>query len=54
MLKALYLQRAFTDFAIDQQGKSDKELFDRFGAFIAERRPDDIASPTQEPGVIGV
>lgn len=54
VLKALYLQRAFTDFAIDQQGKSDKELFDRFGAFIAERRPDDIASPTQEPGVIGV
>ena len=47
------LQRAFTDFAIDAQGKGDKELFDRFGVFIAEKRPDDIAAPTQEPGVIG-
>jgi len=53
VLKALYLQRAFTEFAIDQQGKSDKELFDRFGAFIAEKRPDDVAAPTQEAGVIG-
>jgi hypothetical protein len=53
VLKALYLQRAFTEFAIDMQGESDKDLFDRYGAFIAEKRPDDIASPTQEPGVIG-
>lgn len=53
VLKALHLQRAFTEFAIDMQGESDKVLFDRFGAFIAERRPDDLSSPTQEPGVIG-
>jgi hypothetical protein len=53
VLKALYLQRAFTEFAIDMQGESDKILFDRFGAFIAEKRPDDMSSPTQEPGVIG-
>jgi hypothetical protein len=53
VLKALYLQRAFTEFAIDMQGESDKALFDRFGAFIAEKRPDDMSSPTQEPGVIG-
>jgi hypothetical protein len=54
VLKALYLQRAFTDFAIDAQGRSDREIFDSFGAFVAEKRPDDIAFPTQEPGVIGV
>jgi len=53
VLKALYLQRAFTEFAIDLQGEGDKALFDRFGAFIAEKRPDDVASPTQEAGVIG-
>jgi hypothetical protein len=53
VLKALYLQRAFTEFVIDMQGESDKALFDRFGAFIAEKRPDDISSPSQEPGVIG-
>jgi len=53
VLKALYLQRAFTQLAIETQGQSDKVLFDRFGTFIAERRPDDISSPTQEPGVIG-
>jgi len=53
VLKALYLQRAFTEFAIDMQGETDKALFDRFGAFIAEKRPDDMSSPTQDPGVIG-
>jgi hypothetical protein len=53
VLKALYLQRAFTEFAIDMQGESDRALFDGFGVFIADKRPDDIASPTQEPGVIG-
>jgi hypothetical protein len=53
VLKALYLQRAFTEFAIDMQGETDKALFDGFGTFIADKRPDDISSPTQEPGVIG-
>jgi hypothetical protein len=53
VLKALYLQRAFTEFAIDMQGESDKALFDRFGTFIADRRADDMSSPTQKPGVIG-
>ena len=54
VLKALYLQRAFTAFAIDGQGKSDQEIFDGFGAFVETNRPDEIASPTQQPGVIGV
>ncbi len=54
VLKALHLQRAFTDFAIDAQGQSDQQIFDAFGAFVDQNRPDDIVSPTQLPGVIGV
>jgi hypothetical protein len=54
VLKSLYLQRAFTDFVIGAQGQSDRAIFDGFGAFIEEHRPDEIAAPTQEPGVIGV
>ena len=30
------------------------EIFDGFGAFVEANRPDEIASPTQQPGVIGV
>jgi hypothetical protein len=54
VLKALYLQRAFTEFAIGAQGASDQQIFDRFGAFVAEHGPDKTTAPTQEPGVIGV
>ena len=54
VLKALYLQRAFTDLAIGAQGQGDRIVFDSFGAFIEANRPDEIAAPTQEPGVIGV
>jgi hypothetical protein len=54
VLKALYLQRAFTAFAIDGQGKGDQEIFDSFGTFVETNRPDEIASPTQQPGVISV
>ena len=67
VLKALYLQHAFTRFAIDNQitaaaalpgkdGKSDsaaaQELYDNFARFIAQHRPADLEEPTQEPGVI--
>jgi hypothetical protein len=67
VLKALYLQHAFTRFAIDNQitaaaaapgkdGKSDsaaaQELYDNFAGFIAQYRPNDLEEPTQEPGVI--
>jgi hypothetical protein len=54
VLKALYLQRAFTDFAIGAQGASDQEIFDRFGKFAAEHAVDRTDAPTQPPGVIGV
>jgi hypothetical protein len=54
ILKALFLQRPFTDFAIDAQGKSDQALFDDFGRFITDNKPQNLAEPTQRPGVIGV
>lgn len=54
VLKALYLQRAFTELAIDMQGQDDRALYDAFGAFIAENKPTDTTEATQRPGVIGV
>jgi hypothetical protein len=54
VLKSLYVQRAFTTLAIETQGKSDKELYDEFGAFLAKTQPMNLGAPTQPPGVIGV
>jgi hypothetical protein len=54
VLKALYVQRAFTELAIAAQGRSDQDIFDAFGRFVAENRPDETLSPSQQPGVIGV
>ena len=51
ILKALYLQRGFVEFATKAQGLGDDELHRRFGAFVAATRPDE-ATPTQQPGVI--
>jgi hypothetical protein len=53
VLKALFLQRAFTQFAIDAQGLDDQAIYDRFGAFIADNKPQSIGAPTQPPGVVG-
>ncbi|HEX3919482.1 MAG TPA: hypothetical protein VHW60_19265 [Caulobacteraceae bacterium] len=52
VLKALYLQQAFTRFAVAQQGSSPAELRAAFQDFVARTRPDDVAGPTQPPGVI--
>jgi hypothetical protein len=59
VLKALYLQRAFTRFAIDSQmdaaggdAASAQRLYDRFAKFIADSKPGDLVAPTQAPGVI--
>ena len=58
VLKALYLQRAFTRFAIDSQmdaaggdAASAQRLYDRFAKFIADAKPADLGAPTQAPGV---
>ncbi len=52
VLKALYLQQHFTQFAIDNQGIDAETLHQRFAAFIGEHQPDDVDHPTQPPGVI--
>ena len=52
VLKALYLQQAFTRFAVAQQGAPPSQLRAAFARFVAAARPDDLDSPTQSPGVI--
>lgn len=53
VLKALYLQQAFTRLAIAQQGADPQARGAAFRQFLATHRPDDLAGPTQMPGVIG-
>jgi hypothetical protein len=52
VLKALYLQQHFSDFAIAQQGADDEALYAAFGDFVAAHKPAEVADPTQPPGVI--
>jgi hypothetical protein len=61
VLKALHLQHEFTGFAIKHQmaaagadAASAQQLYDGFKAFLAHNKPDDLAAPTQPPGVIGI
>ncbi|WP_299725919.1 hypothetical protein [uncultured Tateyamaria sp.] len=53
VLKALYMQRRFSDFVVDTQGASDADLHKAFGAFVDQHKPGDRSGPTQGPGVIG-
>ena len=52
VLKALYLQQHFVRFAIDNQGATPAALHAAFGAFLDAHRPDDLAAPSQPPGVV--
>ncbi|WP_108260524.1 hypothetical protein [Mangrovicoccus ximenensis] len=52
VLKSLYLQQAFADFAVETQGASPEELHAAFGKFLDTHAPGDNAAPTQPPGVI--
>ncbi|GEO98796.1 hypothetical protein [Methylobacterium haplocladii] len=52
VLKALYLQQAFTRFALANQGVDAATLHAAFGRFIDEHRPDDPSGPTQAAGVV--
>lgn len=52
VLKALYLQQHFTDFAIAQQGVRDEALYAAFKDFMDTHKPSDVSGPTQPPGVI--
>ncbi len=53
ILKALYLQNQFIDFAVAHQGDDADTLFDAFGTFLGQHRPS-AAQPTQAPAVIGI
>jgi hypothetical protein len=52
VLKALYLQQAFTRFAAERQGGDPATLGAAFRAFLGRHKPDDVEAPTQKPGVI--
>jgi hypothetical protein len=52
ILKALYLQQHFAQFAINVQGKSDADLRQHFVAFVEQHRPANLDTPTQPPGVL--
>ena len=58
VLKSLYVKNAFTRFAIENQMLSTdpsqaQTLYERFGAFLAAEKPQDVDQPTQQPGVVG-
>lgn len=52
VLKSLYLQQAFTRFAMDMQGVEPARLHEAFGAFLRTHRPADVSGPTQRPGIV--
>lgn len=52
VLKGLYLQQAFTRFAIEQQHRDPAQWGGAFRAFLDANRPADLDGPTQPPGVI--
>jgi len=59
ILKALYVQKVFTRFAIDNQALAvDQQaagaLHAAFGNFLAQHQPSSLDSPTQPPGVVGL
>ncbi|HWI85209.1 MAG TPA: hypothetical protein VNT42_02640 [Sphingomonas sp.] len=52
VLKALYLQQAFTRFAAEQQDAEPGTLGAAFRDFLSQHKPADLVGPTQPPGVI--
>ncbi len=52
ILKGLYLQQRFVEFAIANQGKGAEALYENFGAFLKKHRPSEHDKATQRPGVI--
>ncbi len=52
VLKALYLQQRFTEFAMANQGVDNATLQAAFADFVKQHRPDDRDQPTQAPGII--
>jgi hypothetical protein len=54
VLKSLYLQQNFANFAVDHQGAAADRLYEDFGSFLKTHKPENKMSPTQNPGVISI
>ena len=52
VLKGLYLQQAFTRFAMEQQRRGPDQWGAAFRQFLTATKPADLDGPTQPPGVI--
>lgn len=52
VLKGLYLQQRFSQFATDHQFDTPEQLYAAFGTFLADHDPADSRKPTQAPGVL--
>jgi hypothetical protein len=52
VLKSLYLQQRFSQFATDHQGDAPEQLHAAFGTFLADHDPANAQRPTQVPGVL--
>ena len=54
VLKALFLQEKYINFAIANQGADADDLHREFRRFLDDFQPSNLDDPTQAPGVIGV
>jgi len=52
--KALYVQQAFSAFVADSQALDAETLHARFGAFVAQHRPEALDAPSQALGQLGL
>lgn len=52
ILKALYVQAAFSRFAATRQGCDPATLLSSFQAFLTQTDPTNLQAPTQAPGVV--
>ncbi len=52
VLKSLYIQQNFKQFAIDAQSMSKDDLYNNFGEFLKQHKLHQKNSPTQNAGVI--
>jgi hypothetical protein len=52
VLKGLYLQQRFSQFATDHQFDTPEQLHAAFGTFLADHDPANSKKPTQPPGVL--
>ena len=54
VLKSLYIQQNFKQFAINAQSMNKDDLYHHFGKFLQQHQLYEKDSPTQHPGLIGI